>query len=383
MAKKSSKKTAKTDPTAAGKPVVEQRLERLRERIRAAEVDALLIQNLVNINYLTGFAGSHGLLIVDGEAARLVTDGRYWEIAEGLLAESGSSARIVAEPKGGKDEFFKDLFKDLGYGKLGFEGSLSVDAFDKLKERTTGAKTKLAKVSGQVEELRQVKDAGEIKAIRKAAKVADQMMEVAFQNIRSGVREWEVSLAIRRAAEDLGVRGESFTNIVASGPNASRPHHSPGKRKMKKGDMVTVDLGAVVDGYCSDLTRNPVIGKASRDYEKMYAACLDANEAVIKACRAGAICRELDAMAREIVKSHGFPDFNHGLGHAVGMEIHESPRFSADTNEDVKLVPGNVMTIEPGIYVPGFGGVRIEDLVVVEEGGCRVLSKSPKELRVL
>jgi Xaa-Pro aminopeptidase len=231
-------------------------------------------------------------------------------------------------------------------------------------------------------DLRRCKDDGEIATIKKAAGIADKMMQLAWDTARVGVSELELSRAIRRGSEALGAEGESFPNIVASGPNASRPHHHPMKRRLRKGDMITIDLGAVVDGYCSDLTRNPVLGKSSLRYDAMYEVCLAAQQAGIKACTAGATGKDVDAVARDIIASAGYGDyFNHGLGHGVGLDIHEAPRLSPASTDTLRA--GDVVTVEPGIYIPGFGGLRIEDLLVVTEGKPRVLSRITKNLVIL
>jgi len=355
------------------------RQKKLRAALGAAGCDALVVHDLVNARYLCGFKGSYGILVVDREKSWFLTDGRYAEIAAGMVF----GAEIRIQPLEKVDAWFAAFFKERAYRTLAFEGSLTLDEFDTLRKRTRPAKTKLVKdETGLVRELRIVKDAEEIALLAKAEKLADRMMLAAWDILKPGVTELEISKFVRRAAEDLGSEGESFSNIVASGPNASRPHHSPSGRRIRKGDMVTIDLGCVVGGYCADLTRTPTVGKPSREFEKMYAACLEAQETALKACVAGAACKAVDAIARDIIASHGYGDyFNHGLGHGVGIQIHEAPRLNKVSTYTLR--PGMVVTVEPGIYVPGVGGLRIEDLVVVTDGKPRVLSKSPKALTVL
>lgn len=355
------------------------RMKKLRAALADAGVDALVVQDLVNVRWLCGFKGSYGTLVVDRAGAWFLTDGRYAEIATGMVA----GAKILIQPLSDVDRWFAAFFKERGYGTLAFEGSLTLDEHDTLRKRTKPAKTKLVKdEAGMVRELRLVKDDAEIALLAKAEKLADRMMLAAWEIAKPGVSELEISKFIRRAAEDFGAQGESFANIVASGPNASRPHHSPSARRVKKGDMVTLDLGCIVEGYCSDLTRTPVVGKVSREFEKIYAACLEAQEASLKACVAGAACKDVDAIARDIIAARGYGEyFNHGLGHGVGLQIHEAPRLNKVSK--YVLRPGMIVTVEPGIYVPGLGGVRIEDLVVITDGRPRVLSKSPKGLTVL
>jgi len=356
----------------------EQRLEELKGVVADHDFDALHVSNLTNVRYLTGFKGTFGFLVVDHRDAHFITDGRYAEIAEGVVR----GAKIHVLPTNGQREFLVGLFRGLGYKYLGAEGTMTVDDWDTLKDRVRPAGTRLIREAGLVASLRRVKDESEIKIIRKAARIADQMMEAACEALRPGAKESEVDRVIRRTAEDLGATGVSFDPIVASGPNASRPHHRPSSRRLRQGDMVTLDLGAVVDGYCSDLTRNPVIGKVDARFEEIYAVCLEAQEAALKACIAGAKGAEVDGVAREIIATAGYGEyFNHGTGHGVGLEIHEAPRLSPTSSHT--LLAGEIVTVEPGIYIPGYGGVRIEDLVLVTDGKPKVLSKSPKHLRVV
>ena len=363
---------------AKSPPVHPDRIRRLSSALKTAGVDAMIVKNPVNVRYLCGFDGTYGVLIVDQRRARFVTDCRYTESAQSIV----NGAHVLEQPMKDVKGFFRDLLKKADYESVGYEGSITVDEFDSLKSWTRGLKLKLSKQEAHILEMRAVKDESEIRIIRKAAKVADLMMQAALESIRPGVREIEISRLIRRAAEDFGGTGESFDNIVATGRNSSRPHHHPSPSKVKKGDMVTIDLGAVVGGYCSDMTRNPVVGKVSRKFEQIYEVCLAAQKAAVDACRAGVDCRELDGVAREIISTAGYGEyFGHGLGHGVGIEIHEGPRLSP--RGAGKLREGHVVTVEPGIYIPGFGGVRIEDLVVVTKGKPKVLSRNPKDLTVL
>lgn len=351
------------------------RLKALRQILKQRGADGAVIFSRVATQYLTGFEGSYSHLIVDDRTARLVVDGRYLEIAQGTV--DTKLIRIVAQPVQGAKDFLKDLFKKSGYASVGYERSISVAQWESYKAMV--GRAKWIPIEDALLAMRSVKDAEELARIRKAAKLADKMMEFAIGQLKPGAREDEVSRAIRRAAEDLGGEGESFENIVASGTNASRPHHSATTRRMKAGDMVTIDLGGRLGGYCSDLTRTPAISKVTKKFEEIYSVCLAANEAAIKAIRPGMTGGDADAVAREVIKSAGFGQyFSHSLGHGVGLEIHESPRLALES-KDV-LVPGNIITIEPGIYIPGFGGVRVEDLAVVTEKGVQVLSKAPKGL---
>lgn len=359
-------------------PAANPRLKALRAALAGKGLDAIVLRGRKNIRYLSGFDGSYGALIVDRSKAVLVTDGRYAEAAGAGL----DGIRLEIQPTKDVPAFFSKLYADLGYAKLGFEGAITVAEHESLKKATRKAKTKLEEAGGLVADLRRTKDDAEVKTIAKAARIADKMMKAAWDAAKPGMPEAELSKLVRRAAEDFGASGESFDNIVAAGPSASRPHHHPGKRKLRKGDMLTIDLGAVVDGYCSDLTRTPVLGGSSRKFEEIYAVCLDAQQAAVRACKAGVSGKELDAVAREIIAAAGYGAyFNHGLGHGVGMDIHEGPRLSPASADVLRV--GDVVTIEPGIYIPGFGGLRIEDLLVVGKDKSQVLSKAPRAYTVL
>ncbi|MCB2156977.1 Xaa-Pro peptidase family protein [bacterium] len=354
------------------------RIPALKKLLKANEIEALYIRDLINIRYLTGFEGTYAILVVDQRKATLITDSRYGEIAQGMV----TGAKVVIQPMVKIKEFFVNFFKKAGYKTIGFEGSLCVDEFDALKGHVRPSKAKLVKTCGLVQSLRAIKDEGELKLIGRAAKIADLMMARAYEMLKVGVKEVDLSREIRFGSELLGGSGESFANIVASGPNASRPHHHPLGRRFKKGDMITIDLGAIYGGYCSDMTRTPVLGKVDKKFEEIYNVCLHAQKESLKACVAGKTGGEVDAIARDIIASAGYGKyFAHGLGHSVGLEIHENPRLRTGSEE--VLQPGHVVTVEPGIYIPGFGGVRIEDLVVVTKGKPKVLSRTPKELQVL
>lgn len=354
------------------------RIKRLRAALKESALDAIVVQTRTNTRYLCGFKGSYSTLIVDTREARMVTDSRYAEIAEGAVKGSGVS--VLCQPLTGLKEYYQGLFKASGYTRVGFEESITVREFDALKARVKGAK--LEKAEDLILKMRAIKDAAELALIKKAVKLADAMMDYAMSEVKIGRTEEELSKLIRRAAEDLGGEGESFDNIVASGPNSSKPHHRGSPRKLRAGDPVTIDLGGVVGGYCSDLTRTPVIGKVSKKFEEIYNIVLAANEAAIDGLRPGMKGKEGDALAREVIKSAGYGEyFGHGTGHCVGLDIHESPRLSA--LEEAVFEPGMVVTIEPGIYLPGFGGVRIEDYCLVTEKGVQVLSRTPKELTIL
>lgn len=355
-----------------------KRQKGVQKLLKEKNIDAIIVEDLINVRYLTGFDGSYGIAIIDQEHSLFITDGRYSEAAEEIV----HGAEILIQPIRELDQFFEEIFKKRDYKKLAFESSISYHQFQQLKKRTKSCSTELVEETNLIKDLRMVKDEVEIAKIRKAADIADGMMQKIWSEIKPGMTEKEVSRRIRFLSEELGGSGESFTNIVASGENSSRPHHHPTDSKIKDGDMITIDLGAVFEGYCSDMTRNPNLGKPNSKYEKIYEICLEAQQSALKACKAGVSGKELDSIAREIISSAGYGDnFQHGLGHGVGLEIHEGPRLSQSSKDTMKA--GMVVTVEPGIYLPGFGGVRIEDLIVVTDDEPIVLSQTPLTLHII
>ncbi len=356
-----------------------ERIKRLRHELKERDLDAFAVLDRTNTLYFTGFHCTWSLLLVDGARARFVTDSRYAEAAEKAL---GSSFKVIVQPARDVRGFFKSLFKKSGYARIGFEGSITVDQLGQL--RTWARGSRLVSAGDIPAGLRSVKDEEELRHIRQSVRLSEKMMLLAFEQARPGLREDLLSRRIRFAAEELGGEGESFPNIVASGPNSSRPHHQPGSRRLRKGEPLKIDLGAIRRGYCSDLTRTPILGGAPPSgFEEIYEVCLAANQAAVKALRPGVTGAEVDAVARELIAEAGYGEhFGHGLGHGVGLEIHELPTLNQRATK-TKLEPGNVVTIEPGIYIPGRYGVRIEDYAVVTENGARVLSTFPRELHVI
>lgn len=336
----------------------------------------MVVLDPFNLRYLSGFVSTYALVVVDPRRATLVTDGRYIESARAQLAGWDVHCLPRADIKG----WWKRFWNDRRYKRLGFEGSATWNQVDVWKRQARPAK--LVEAGEAATSLRIVKDAGEAAALRKAARLADEVMDGAIRFLSPGRTEAEVSRHIRRLAEDVGAQGESFANIVASGPNSSRPHHHPGNRRLRKGDMIILDLGVLWKGYCSDITRTVALGACSDEMRNVYEVCLKGQQAALQGVRDGVAARKLDDIARTHLADAGLDEFfNHGLGHGVGLEIHEAPSLNSRT-EDV-LKTNMAVTVEPGIYLPGKFGVRIEDLVLVGPTGPRVLSKSPKELRVV
>jgi len=342
-----------------------------RKRLHAA-----LIADLYNRRYLSGFESTYALLVIDRVRATLITDGRYIESAEKQLP----GWTVLCLPRTDVKSWWKRFWRACGYKTLGFEGNAAWNQVQNWKRQARPAK--LVEFAGAVGSLRIVKDPGEITALRKAARLADQVMERTIDYLRPGMAEAHVSRHIRHLVDVVGAEGESFPNIVASGPNSSRPHHHPGERRLKKGDFVILDLGVIWKGYCSDITRTVALGSCSDRMGEVYTQCLRAQKAALKAVQNGAEARDPDSVARSVLAPAGLEDyFVHGLGHGVGLEIHEAPTLNARSEDQLRT--GMAVTVEPGVYLPGEFGVRIEDLVIVGDKSPRILSRTPKTLHVL
>ena len=328
--------------------------------------EPLLVTSAVNVRYLTGFESSNAAVLVEPERVRLFTDFRYAEAAravEGIAFEQ--TARAIAA----------DLAERLS-GRIGFEAdAVTYAEFETLR----AGGLELVPRRALVERLRAVKDDAELEAIRRAAAIADRAYERLAAERFVGRTERDLAWTMERFLREEGAHDRAFDVIVAAGPNAALPHAHPGDRPVQAGDTVIVDAGARVDGYCSDCTRTFAAGPLPERLREAYRVCLQAQEAAVDAVRPGIGGRELDAVARELIDTTEFRSaFGHGLGHGIGLLVHEAP-VTRPESEDV-LERGNAVTIEPGIYLPGEGGIRIEDLVVVIDRGCDVLSKAPKQL---
>jgi Xaa-Pro aminopeptidase len=352
------------------------RADRVAARLAEHELDLLLVTDLVNVRDLTGFSGSSGLAVVGADTRRFLTDFRYVERAKGELRE------FDLEPVP------RELREALATGwpdgelRLGFEDqSLSVRRHAELRE-TIPDRIELVPAGGLVEAERAVKEPAEVEAIRAAAALVDDVYARLLEQGLVGRTEREVALAAEQEMRVRGAAGPSFDSIVAAAENGALPHATPRDVAIERGTLVTLDLGARLDGYCSDCTRTWSTGDLPDELSVLYDTVLHAQQAALDAVRPGPTGREVDAVAREIIAAAGHGDhFGHGLGHGVGMEIHEAPRLARTA--EAPLVAGNVVTVEPGIYVPGRGGARIEDLVVVTEGGCDVLTGTSKALTIV
>jgi Xaa-Pro aminopeptidase len=362
-----------------------RRAERLATELREREIDVLLVATPVNVRYLTGFTGTNGLsLIYAGRAAthRFLTDFRYVTQSAAQVPDAFDREIVAGEMLEGLVDVLTSSRE--GGGRLGFDdANVTVKQHARLVE-LLGEEWELVPCAGAVERLRAVKDAGEIERIRAAAELADEALRETLEAGVVGRTERDVAIELELRMRRLGAEAPSFPSIVAAGAHGALPHAAPRAREIRKDVLLTIDWGALHEGYCSDCTRTYATGEGiSARAREIYALVLAAQEQGLEAVRAGPNGKEVDAVARELIEAAGEGEhFGHGLGHGVGIEVHEGPRLSRLASEDPLLV-GNVVTIEPGVYLPGRLGVRIEDLVVVTEDGQEVLSRLPKELTVV
>jgi Xaa-Pro aminopeptidase len=351
------------------------RLARLREKLHSAGLDALLVTSLPNIRYLTGFTGSNALVVVLQHKIYFLTDQRYRQQSREQVR---GATRIIS-----RTSLFEALAEHrlLRRRRVGFEAEhLSYASHRHLRRAVPGVV--LRPVHDLVEELALRKDDSEVALITMAIRVTEQVFQRVLPLLRPGVRELEIAAEISYLHRRLGAEGDAFEPIVASGERGALPHARPTRRKLRKGDLVTLDFGCTVAGYCADLTRTVAIGRASRRAREVYRAVLAAQEEALAAARPGMLARDLDRVARSHLARAGLGRyFSHSLGHGIGLRIHERPRVAPRSPE--RLEAGSVITIEPGVYLPGELGVRIEDDLVLTGDGGRVLTSVPKELMVL
>jgi Xaa-Pro aminopeptidase len=346
--------------------------ERLAAMLAERELDLFLVTDLTNVRYLTGFTGSNGACICGPDIRCFLTDFRYTERAAAEV-DGWETITVV-------DDWLGGIAAQLS-GSFGFEDNhLSVRLLERLRGKLAEGVEPVA-AGGAVEKLRRVKDGEELAAIAAAAELADAVWRWSVDRGLGGRAEREVARAAEARIRELGA-DPSFPAIVAAGPNGALPHAEPGERRIEPGDLVVFDMGAKLDGYCSDGTRTFAVGEPGERGREVYETVRGAQRAALDAVAAGVGGEALDAVAREAIAAAGYGErFGHGLGHGVGLEVHEEPRLSP-RSEDV-LVAGEVVTIEPGVYLPGELGVRIEDLVVVGDAGCRNLSGLPKDLQLV
>lgn len=356
---------------------VPARAGRLREALDGAGCDALLVTDLTNIRYLTGFTGSAATLLVGPDGMVLVTDGRYRDQAAAEVGDAGVDAAV--EIGRTADEQREHLVRHVtGIGRLGLEAEHVTWGQQRRYAGEWFGEIVLVPTDGLVESLRERKDEGEVARIAAAAEVADAALAAVRHRIAERPTEAEVALELEWQMRRLGADGIAFETIVASGPGAAMPHHRAGGRRIAGGDPVVIDFGAVVDGYHSDMTRTFLVGEPTATVARMYEVVARAQEAGVHAVRPGVAAREVDEACRSVIRDAGWEDaFLHSTGHGVGLVIHERPRVSGTA--DATLADGHVVTVEPGVYLPEHGGVRIEDTVVVTPDGCRALTRAPKD----
>jgi len=351
------------------------RIERLRAILDEQRLDGVLIQSVENRTYLTGFTGTAGVAVISHREAMLLVDFRYVERA----AEEARGFEIIRAERQ-LLETLAAVVKARGWKRLGFESeTVAMKQYREYVERLAPAE--LVAVDG-IDRIRWVKEPAELERIQAAVAVADAAFAHIQGYLHPGVVERDVATELACYMRRHGAEHEAFDAIVASGPQSSRPHAGASDRKMAGGDFVTLDFGARVHGYVSDCTRTLVLGPASARHREIYSIVLKALETALAGLKPGMTGREGDALARTVIADAGYGDaFGHGLGHGVGLAVHEGPVLSP--RGDATLQPGMVVTVEPGVYLSGWGGVRIEDLVVITENGCQNLTRAPKEFRVL
>lgn len=355
---------------------MEIRLERLRQSFDEMNLDGMLITSSSNRRYLTGFTGSSGYALVTQSEAIFITDFRYTEQAKIQAA----SYKII-QHDGLILDTVKEVVKELGISSLGFEQDfVTYGLFKQMEEKLIT--TNLVPVSQIVEKVRLVKNEEEVNLIKKANAIADEAFSYILTVIKPGMREIDVANQLENKMKELGAKGASFEIIVASGYRSALPHGTASDKVIEVGDFVTIDFGAAYEGYISDVTRTIVIGQPSEKQKEIYKIVLEAQLNGVNKLTAGMTGKEADALTRDIINGYGYGEyFGHSTGHGIGIDVHEGPGLSSRT--ETILQPGMTVTVEPGIYIPDFGGVRIEDDVLITEDGIEILTKSTKELIII
>lgn len=350
------------------------RAERLTDAIEAADIDVLLVTDLVNVGYLTGYSGSNGIAVIGPRTRTFVTDFRYVEQAAEEVHPSFERLRASLDLLDSLTETLPD-----GTLRLGFEEAhMSVRQHRRLRELLP-ERVELVGTAEIVEGLRAVKEPEEIERIRAATVLADAAFERLIRDGLVGRTERELAMALEYDMRERGAQRPSFETIVAAGPHGALPHAQPREVPIKAGQLVVIDWGAELDGYCSDCTRTVATGDPGSEAREVYELVLEAQLAALAAVRADEGGRAVDGVARAIITEAGHGEhFGHGLGHGVGREVHEGPRLSQRSEDELRA--GNIVTVEPGVYLPGQFGVRIEDLVAVTDDGCEILTSVPKRL---
>ncbi|MEK4305149.1 M24 family metallopeptidase [Oceanobacillus sp. FSL K6-0251] len=348
------------------------KLDRLREKLEENKADAIIIDSPYNRRYMTNFTGTAGTALITADKALFITDFRYTEQA----AEQAAAFEIIEHKQGMIQEIANQIDK-LGVKRLAFEKNYTT--YSQFETYQNQFSQELIPVEGIVEALRMIKTPDELEIMKKAAKIADDAFAHIQSFIEPGVKEIDISNELEFFMRRQGATSSSFDTIVASGLRSALPHGVASDKQMAEGELVTLDFGALYEGYCSDITRTVAVGEISAALREIYDIVLEANLRGVKGTKAGMSGKEADALTRDYIKEKGYGDrFGHSTGHAVGMEVHESPGLS--TRSEAILEPGMVVTVEPGIYVPGVGGCRIEDDIVITKDGNERLTFAPKEL---
>lgn len=351
------------------KESIQRRIGELRKAIKARNLDGLVVTSCENVRYLTGFTGHDSWVVVLDRSVVLITDSRYTEQAQGECL----GCRIVQRRRRISEALAEELGRRSGLKKIGMENTASIALKDGISKALRPLGISVSVVGGLAEELRTIKEAGEIGLIRKASDVAWEALNAALKGLTTGMTEQQLTAVLEY---EMKIRGAvpGFDTIIAFGPNGSRNHHQPSRRKLRKKDTILIDFGARVEGYTCDITRSFAFGGVSREYERAWQTVYEAQQAAIATIRAGARVCEVDAAARKVIEASEFPVYGHGSGHGLGLQVHESPFLSA-LDKKGTLKEGHTITVEPGIYLPGKFGIRIEDDVLVTATGTQVLTR--------
>lgn len=351
------------------------RVQRLRDVMDSKGLEALWIESEFNRRYLTGFTGSAGYVLITKDRAILLTDFRYMTQAP----QQAVDFEVIEHAK--VSDTLRGLLSDMNIKQLAFEQDhMTYVAYTTLAQELSPVE--LVPVSSIVEDIRMIKDAEELQIMREAADLADRTFSHILNYLKPGVSELDISLEMEFFMRKNGASSTSFDTIIASGERSALPHGVASEKLLQPNELITMDFGAIYKGYCSDITRTVMLGTPSDKQKEIYNIVLESQLYALEHIRPGMTGREADALSRDIITKYGYgPNFGHSLGHGVGMEVHEFPRL-AKTGDTV-LTPGMVVTVEPGIYVPGFGGVRIEDDIIITETGIEIITHSTKDLLVL
>lgn len=353
-----------------------KRLEVIREKLKKHKIDGILITKGVNYRYISGFTGSSAYLIVTQSNADLITDFRYTE-----QAKKQAPMFNIIEYKGNVSQEIGRLLNEHCIDSLGFESDyITYEQYINYNSKLQIEE--LVPIKNIVEDMRIIKDLAELDLIREAARIVDGVFVAILPLIKPGICEIEIAAEIEYRMKKFGAQDSSFQTIVASGTRSAMPHGVASNKKIENGDVITMDFGAIFEGYCSDITRTVFLGKPEGKMVKVYNTVLKSQKEALKGAHRGMKGKEVDAIAREIINSNGFENkFGHGLGHGVGLEVHEEPRFSPLAE---KIIENDmVVTVEPGIYIENYGGVRIEDMIIIRDDKPEIITKAPKEMIVL